>query len=132
MTEVNWAGNYTYSAERVHRPSTLEQLREIVVSAPRVRVLGSRHSFSDIADSTELVTLAGLPADVVVERAAGTVSFGAGMTYGDLAGLLWREGFALHNMASLPTSQSRAPSQPPPTVRATPAATLRRLSRAWR
>jgi alditol oxidase len=102
VTEVNWAGNYTYSAERVHRPSTLEQLREIVVSAPRVRVLGSRHSFSDIADSTELVTLAGLPADVVVERAAGTVYFGAGMTYGDLAGVLWHEGFALHNMASLP------------------------------
>ena len=102
MTEVNWAGNYTYSAERVHRPSTLEQVREIVASAPRVRVLGSRHSFSDIADSTELVSLAGLPADVVVRRAAGTVSFGAGMTYGDLAGVLWHEGFALHNMASLP------------------------------
>ncbi len=102
MTEVNWAGNYTYSAERLHRPSTLEQVREIVASAPRVRVLGSRHSFSDIADSTELVSLAGLPADVVVERAAGTVSFGAGMTYGDLAGVLSHEGLALHNMASLP------------------------------
>ena len=67
-----------------------------------MRVLGSRHSFSDIADSTELVSLAGLPADVVVERAAGTVSFGAGMTYGDLAGVLWHEGLALHNLASLP------------------------------
>jgi len=55
VTEVNWAGNYTYSAERLHRPSTLEQVREIVASAPRVRVLGSRHSFNDIADSTELV-----------------------------------------------------------------------------
>ena len=102
MTEVNWAGNYTYSAERLHRPSTLEQVREIVASAPRVRVLGSRHSFSDIADSTELVSLAGLPADVVVERVAGTVSFGAGMTYGDLAAVLSHEGLALHNMASLP------------------------------
>ncbi len=102
MTEVNWAGNYRYRAERLHRPSTLEQVREIVASAPRVRVLGSRHSFSDIADSTELVTLAGLPADVVVERAVGTVSFGAGMTYGDLARVLWHEGLALHNMASLP------------------------------
>jgi alditol oxidase len=102
VTEVNWAGNYTYRAERLHRPSTLEQVREIVAAAPRVRVLGSRHSFSDIADSTELVTLAALPADVVVERAAGTVSFAAGMTYGDLAGALRHEGLALHNMASLP------------------------------
>ncbi len=102
MTEVNWAGNYTYRAERLHRPSTLDQVREIVAAAPRVRVLGSRHSFSDIPDSTELVTLAGLPADLTVERAAGTVSFGAGLTYGDLAAALWHEGLALHNMASLP------------------------------
>ena len=102
MSEVNWAANYTYRAERVHRPSTLEQLREIVAAAPRVRALGSRHSFSDIADSAELVTLAGLPADVVVERGARTVSFGAGLTYGDLAGALRHEGLALHNMASLP------------------------------
>ena len=67
-----------------------------------MRVLGSRHSFTDIADSTELVTLAGLPADVVVDRAAGTVSFAAGMTYGELAAALKRERLALHNMASLP------------------------------
>jgi alditol oxidase len=102
VTEVNWAGNYTYRAEWLHRPSTLEQVREIVAAASRVRVLGSRHSFSNIADSTELVTLAALPADVVVDRAAGRVSFGAGMTYGDLAWALWDEGLALHNMASLP------------------------------
>ncbi len=48
------------------------------------------------------MTLAGLPADVVVERGARTVSFGAGLTYGDLAGALRHEGLALHNMASLP------------------------------
>jgi xylitol oxidase len=102
VTEVNWAGNYRYIAERLHRPSTLDQVREIVAAAPRVRVLGSRHSFSDMADSLELVTLAGLPADVVVDRTAGTVSFGAGLTYGELAAVLKDEGLALHNMASLP------------------------------
>ena len=100
--EVNWAGNYVYGAARLHRPSTLEQVREIVAAAPRIRVLGSRHSFNDLADSRELVTLAGLPADVVVDRAARTVSFGAGMTYGELAGVLNDEGLALHSMASLP------------------------------
>jgi alditol oxidase len=102
VTEVNWAGNYRYGAERLHRPSTLEEVREIVAAAPRVRVLGSRHSFNDMADSRELVTLAGLPADVVVDRTAGTVSFGAGLTYGELAGALHDEGLALHNLASLP------------------------------
>jgi alditol oxidase len=102
VTEVNWAGNYTYRAERLHRPETLEQVRAIIAAAPRVRVLGSRHSFNDIADSQELVSLAGLPADVVVDRAAGTVSFGAGLTYGELARVLGDEGLALHNLASLP------------------------------
>jgi xylitol oxidase len=102
MGGLNWAGNYTYRAERLHRPSTLEQVRAIVASAPRVRVLGTRHSFNDIADSAELLTLAALPADVVLDRAAGTVSFGAGMTYGELAMALNDAGLALHNMASLP------------------------------
>jgi alditol oxidase len=102
MTGLNWAGSYTYRAARLHRPSTLEQVREIVAAAPRIRVLGSRHSFNGIADSDELLTLASLPADVVVDRAAGAVSFGAGITYGELAGALGDHGLALHNMASLP------------------------------
>jgi xylitol oxidase len=75
----NWAGNYAYRAERLHEPATLEELQTIVAGAPRIRVLGSRHSFSAIADSEELVSLAGLPADVAIDRAAGTVSFGAAL-----------------------------------------------------
>jgi xylitol oxidase len=73
-----------------------------VARAPRVRVLGSRHSFSAIADADELVALDGLPADVVVDRDAGTVTCGAAMTYGELATALAAEGLALHNLASLP------------------------------
>jgi alditol oxidase len=102
VNELNWAGNYAYRAERLHRPSTLDQVREIVAAARRVRVLGSRHSFNDMADSHDLVSLAGLPADIAVDRASGTVSFGAGLTYGELAGALMDQGLALHNMASLP------------------------------
>jgi alditol oxidase len=67
-----------------------------------VRVLGSRHSFTDIADSSELLTLEGLPADVVVDHEAGTVSFSAGLRYGELAEALKVEGVALANLASLP------------------------------
>jgi alditol oxidase len=102
MSEGNWAGNYTYRAERLHRPTTPEEVQELVPAAPRIRVLGSRHSFNDLADSAELVSLAGLPTDLVVDRSAGTVSFGAGTTYGELAGALNDAGVALDNMASLP------------------------------
>ena len=102
VTEVNWAGNHRYRAERIHRPSTLEEVQEIVAAAARVRALGSRHSFNDIADAAELVSLSALPADVVLDRDAATVSFGAGVTYGELAGALNGGGMALHNLASLP------------------------------
>jgi xylitol oxidase len=98
----NWAGNYTYRARKLHRPSTIEQLQEILAKAPCVRVLGSRHSFNDIADSLELITLEAMPMDVVVDHAADTVSLNAALKYGELVQKLNEEGVALHNLASLP------------------------------
>jgi xylitol oxidase len=98
----NWAGNYTYRAQKLHRPSTIEQLQEIFANAPCVRVLGSRHSFNDIADSSELITLEAMPMDVVVDHEAETVSFNAALKYGELVVALNEEGVALHNLASLP------------------------------
>jgi xylitol oxidase len=100
--EHNWAGNYRYRAARIHHPGSLGELQAIVASAPRLRVLGTRHAFSDIADSAELVSLAGLPSDIAVDHDAGTVSFNAAVTYGELAGALDAEGVALANLASLP------------------------------
>ena len=102
MSGSNWAGNYRYRAEKLHRPSTLDQVQEIIVKAPRIRVIGSRHSFTDIPDSSELLALDGLPADVAIDHAAGTVSFSAGLTYGELVEVLKAEGVALSNLASLP------------------------------
>jgi xylitol oxidase len=100
--ETNWAGSYEYRSTQLHRPSTVEQLQEIIASATSVHVLGSRHSFNGIADSAELITLRDLPSDVTFDHAQGTVGFGAGLTYGELAVALRAEGLALHNLASLP------------------------------
>jgi alditol oxidase len=102
MPETNWAGTHVFGAATIHRPTTRDEVRQIVARAPRVRVLGSRHSFSAMADSAELVSLEGLPADVVVDHAAGTVTCNAGLRYGELATALAAEGVALHNLASLP------------------------------
>jgi len=98
----NWAGTYRYRAERLHRPATVEALQELLAGAERIRVLGSRHGFTDIADSRELVTLDGLPPDVVVDHARGTVSLAGHLRYGQLAEALRAEGVALANLASLP------------------------------
>jgi alditol oxidase len=102
MSLTNWAGNYTYRAGSIHRPETLEHLRDIVSSVPRLRVLGSRHTFTDIGDSAELVSLDGLPADVRVDHAARTVSVNGSMRYGELAEALAGHNLALGNLASLP------------------------------
>ena len=98
----NWAGNHAYRAGTVHRPETLEQVREIVARAPRIRVLGSRHSFTDIADADALLSLDGLPPDIAVDPVARTVSCAGAVRYGELAGPLAAAGLALHNLASLP------------------------------
>jgi xylitol oxidase len=105
---TNWAGNYRYRARTLHRPSSLDQLRELVSAASSVHVLGSRHSFNGIADAEELISLEALhseealPAGVLVDHDAQTVSFGAGLKYGELVERLNDEGMALHNLASLP------------------------------
>src|SRR5579859_1115118 len=100
--ERNWAGNYTYRAQKLHRPTTIEEVQQIVANAASVHVLGSRHSFNDIADSSELLSLENLPADVVVDHEAQTVSFSGGVKYGKLVKTLNDEGVALHTLASLP------------------------------
>jgi alditol oxidase len=99
-TQTNWAGNYSYRARAIHVPSTLEQLQEIVSTRPRLRVLGSRHSFTDIADSEELVTLDRMGTDIVVDGMK--VSVAGAVRYGELIERLRQEGLALSNLASLP------------------------------
>jgi alditol oxidase len=102
MGRTNWAGNYTYRARAIHAPSTVEQLQEIVATIPRVRVLGSRHSFTNIGDSAELVTVDRIAREIVVDREALTVSVSGAVRYGELAQELEREELALANLASLP------------------------------
>lgn len=100
---TNWAGNITFSASAVHRPTTVDELRALVAGARRVRALGSGHSFSRVADTDgELVRLDGLPRLLEVDSAAATVTVSGGVTYGDVAPVLHTAGLALPSMGSLP------------------------------
>lgn len=102
MNESNWGGNYSYRAANIHRPESMDALRTVIAQAPRVHALGSRHSFNDIADSGELISLERLDQRIEIDRDASTVTVGAGISYGTLARVLESEDLALHNMASLP------------------------------
>ncbi|WP_155371759.1 FAD-binding protein [Catellatospora vulcania] len=100
---TNWAGNVTFSAARLHRPSTVDELRAVVAGARQVRALGTGHSFNRIADTPhDLVTVARLPRVAELDRERSTVRVSAGTRYGELAPYLHRHGYALHNLGSLP------------------------------
>jgi alditol oxidase len=98
----NWSGHLSYSAARFHRPTTVSQIQEIVRRASKVRVIGSRHCFNDIADTTgDMLWLGDLDIPVVIDRESRTATVHAGMTYDALCPQIHAAGFALHNLASL-------------------------------
>jgi alditol oxidase len=80
----------------------VDEVRDIVLRSPRVHALGTRHSFNHIADGDCLISLDGLPDDVVVDSDAGHVELNPSITYGSLADVLHQHGLAVHNLASLP------------------------------
>ncbi|MGH9631835.1 MAG: FAD-binding protein [Bryobacteraceae bacterium] len=98
----NWAGNFEYSTERLHFPRSVKELSAIVKNSDRVKALGTRHSFNRIADSTgDQISVKNLDR-IVLHPKSRTVTVGAGVPYGRLAPYLHRNGYALHNLASLP------------------------------
>ncbi|WP_200301787.1 D-arabinono-1,4-lactone oxidase [Streptomyces adelaidensis] len=104
-TLTNWARNITYTAKELQRPHSVDALRALVAGGEKVRVLGSGHSFNEIAEpgpEGTLLSLAGLPPVMEVDTAARTVRVGGGVRYAELARAVHAHGLALHNMASLP------------------------------
>jgi xylitol oxidase len=99
----NWSGTYQFTARQVTEARSVADVQRAVAAGGRVRALGTRHSFTDLADNgATLVSVTGLPADPVIDAAAGTVTAGAGMSYGALASWLQARGHALANLGSLP------------------------------
>jgi xylitol oxidase len=79
-------------------------VQELVAQLPRVKALGTRHSFTTIADSPDgaLISLSELAPEVTIDADAMTVSVTGGTRYGVLAAELQSQGYALHNTGSLP------------------------------
>lgn len=101
MSLRNWAGNLAFRASGIHRPESVEEVQEVVASAERIRPLGTRHSFNDIADTNaELLSTERLKR--VIELSGDSVWVEAGIRYGDLAEHLAQQGLTLANFASLP------------------------------
>jgi xylitol oxidase len=99
----NWAGNIQYSTDRLYPARSVEEVQKLVKEHAKLRVLGTRHCFNRIADSTaNLISLAQMDRVVELDAKASTVTVEAGIRYGHLSPYLHEKGFALHNLASLP------------------------------
>ena len=101
-SEQNWSGHAAFHRTAIHEPTSTSELQKIVAAADRVGVIGSRHSFNDIADTTgDLVWLGRLDPAITIDPQQMTASFGGGTTYEQLAPKLQEAGLALANTASL-------------------------------
>ncbi len=100
---LNWAENFRFSTDNVHYPKTITDVQELVRKSNSLRVLGSRHSFNRIADSEEmLVSFNHLNKVIYLDKEKMQVTVEGGIKYGELCTYLHENGFALHNLASLP------------------------------
>jgi xylitol oxidase len=99
----NWAGNLTYSTGNVFYPTTVAEVQQLVKAHTKIKALGTRHCFNNIADSKDnLLSTSRMNKVVSLNAAEHTVTVEAGIKYGELAPYLHQKGYALHNLASLP------------------------------
>ena len=97
---TNWAREQRCAPERVERPRSEEELVRVVAGAPRVKVAGSGHSFTDIACTDGvMVDLSGMNRLLDVEGEDVTVE--AGITLHDLGEQLAARGLAMENQGDV-------------------------------
>jgi xylitol oxidase len=104
----NWSACVAFACCELATPKTLDEAAAIIKRARhRLRVVGTAHSFSRVADTDGvLLSLRGMPNAVHVLRdertGTATARCSANITYAELCSQLHAEGVALPSMASLP------------------------------
>jgi L-gulonolactone oxidase len=103
---TNWAGNQTSRPHAIERPSDEDEVVAIVHRAREagrsVKAVGTGHSFTSTAlTDGHLVIMDSLRRIIDVDRQAGTVTVGAGITIGDLNLALHGLGLAMPNLGDI-------------------------------
>ena len=79
----NWSNNIEFSAKYFEQPTSSDELAELVKKYRKshIKVVGTAHSFNDIADTDGIQVNLAKFTDITVDKEAETVTFGAGITY---------------------------------------------------
>src|ERR1700722_13217203 len=89
----NWAGNLTYSTGNVFYPTTVEEVQQLVKKHSKLKALGTRHCFNNIADSRDnLLSTSKMNKVVSLDPKESSVTVEAGIKYGELAPYLDAKG----------------------------------------
>ena len=102
----NWAGNQVAHPVAVHRPTSEHELAAVVKQAAgegaRVKVVGSGHSFTDIACTDgHLIDLSGYNRVLSIDPEARTATVQAGIRLEDLNRHLDLRGLAMPNLGDI-------------------------------
>ena len=102
MALTNWAGTVAFTPTETLVPRTVEEAQAMVAAAPKIRALGTGHSFNPLADSAALISMRAVDLPFELDEEARTVTVPGAAPYGAVAGFLQERGWALHNLGSLP------------------------------
>jgi FAD-linked oxidoreductase len=99
-TWTNWARDQRCAPDRIERPANEDELARVVSEAPRIKVAGSGHSFTDIACTDGvLVDLGRMNRVLAVDGSEATVE--AGITLHELGPQLAARGLAMENQGDV-------------------------------
>ncbi len=96
---TSWSGTVRYRVEHVEVPTDVDAVRRAVTAHDHVRVLGTGHTFNELPDTVEAISLERMRD---VEVVGDAVEVGGGATFSDVATALRPHDLALANLASLP------------------------------
>ncbi len=103
-TISNWAKNVCFRPSRYLEPRSVDELRKVIQSSKKVRVVGSGHSWSEaiVTDDT-LVSLNDLREVVEIDAEQKQLTAQAGIKLSEINKELDKRGLALTNLGSIAT-----------------------------
>jgi FAD/FMN-containing dehydrogenase len=101
-TFTNWAKNVQSVAANFFQPETEEEIITVVKNYPKIRMVGTGHSWSGICATNEaLLNLDNYNKITKIDKALKLVTVQAGIKLWHLNNLLDKEGLALLNLGSI-------------------------------